>query len=143
VTGKLLLRLRDASRSGVYRAAHADDIVEAARGSGLRVTRVGLQRVAGKAALLERVAQALEFPSWFGGNWDALEDCLTDLAWTNAEGHVLLIERAAAVPADDLGVFADVLAAAAAHWAERGRPFFAVFIGSAAALPPLYREPKP
>jgi len=142
VTAKLLLRLRDAARSGVYRAARADDIVEAARGSGLRVTRITLEGAHAKAALLERVAGALEFPQWFGGNWDALEDCLTDLSWTKAEGHVLLIENAAVLPADDQGVFADVLAAAAAYWAERGRPFFAVFIGGAPALAPLYKEAK-
>jgi hypothetical protein len=92
--------------------------------------------------MLSKLAEALEFPAWFGGNWDALEDCLTDLSWLNAAGHVLLIEGAAGAPADDLGVLEDVLAAAAAHWAERGRPFFAVFVGGRTALALLHRERK-
>jgi hypothetical protein len=37
-----------------------------------------------KAGLLARTADALEFPAWFGHNWDALADCLTDLAWRPA-----------------------------------------------------------
>jgi hypothetical protein len=86
---KLLQRLSDASKSGVYRAPHAQAILEATQGSTLQVSRIGLGGAAGKAALLERIAGALRFPRWFGGNWDALEDCLMDLSWSNAAGHVL------------------------------------------------------
>jgi hypothetical protein len=141
--GKLLMRLRDASRSGVYRAARADDILDAVQGSALRVARIGLEGAADKAALMERVARALEFPQWFGGNWDALEDCLADLSWTKAEGHVLLVEGTARLPRDDLGILIDVLRSAAAWWAERGRPFFAVFVGGEPQLPALYRDKSP
>ncbi|MGA4945160.1 barstar family protein [Streptomyces cinereoruber] len=38
-----------------------------------------LTGVADKAALMERCAEALGLPDWFGRNWDALADCLTDL----------------------------------------------------------------
>jgi Barstar (barnase inhibitor) len=139
---KLLQRLSDASWSGVYRASRADEILDAARGSGIRVSRVGLAGAAGKAALLERVARALDFPRWFGGNWDALEDCLGDLSWSSADGHVLLIEGAAELPADERGILVDILASVAAAWAERGRPFFAVFLDGSPALPELYKSRK-
>jgi len=143
---KLLQRLSDASRSGVYRASGSDEILDATRGSGLEIARISLAGAAGKEALMERVARELEFPRWFGGNWDALEDCLTDLSWSKASGHVLLIEGADGLAADDAGVFADILGSAAAWWAERGRPFFAVFVGGAGALatrlPDLYRSRK-
>jgi RNAse (barnase) inhibitor barstar len=33
----------------------------------------------GKAGLLAQVAQALAFPEWFGQNFDALADCLSDV----------------------------------------------------------------
>jgi hypothetical protein len=32
-----------------------------------------------KGELLTTLATALQFPSWFGHNWDALADCLGDL----------------------------------------------------------------
>src|SRR5689334_9842901 len=137
---KLLQRLSDASKSGVYRAPQAEAILEATQGSTLRVARIGLAGAAGKAALLKRVAAAMEFPSWFGGNWDALEDCLGDLSWTKAGGHVLLIEGAAGLATDEFGIFADILASAAAAWTERKRPFFAVFVDGPPNLPELYKS---
>ncbi|MFB7591782.1 barstar family protein [Streptomyces sp. NPDC056169] len=38
-----------------------------------------LAGVTDKAALMDRCAVVLELPAWFGRNWDALADCLTDL----------------------------------------------------------------
>jgi hypothetical protein len=128
--GKLALRLRDASRSGVYRVARSAEVVEAAREAGLRLETVPFSA---KPALLTSIAAALAFPDWFGENWDALEDCLTDLSWSEASGHVLLFEGAG--PGDDFGVLVDVLQTAAQYWAGRGKPFFAVFVDAKAALP--------
>ena len=139
---KLLQRLSDASRSGVYRASRTDEILDATRGSALQVSRIGLAGAAGKEALMERIARALDFPRWFGGNWDALEDCLTDLSWSGAAGHVLLIEGAADLPVDERGILVDILASAAASWAERKRPFFAVFLDGSPTLPELYKSHK-
>ena len=133
-------RLSDASKSGVYRASQAGEILDAAQGSALRVARIDLAGAADKEALLERIARALEFPRWFGSNWDALEDCLTDLSWSKAGGHVLLFEAAADLPADERGILVDILATAAAWWAERKRPFFAVLLDGSAALPELYKS---
>jgi len=136
---KLLQRLSDASKSGVYRTARVDEVLDASQGSRLQVARIGLAGAAGKDALLERMARSLAFPQWFGGNWDALEDCLSDLSWSKADGHVLLIEDAAALPADERGILTDILSSVAAYWAERKRPFFAVFVGGAPPLPELFK----
>jgi len=137
---KLLQRLSDASKSGVYRATRADEILDATQGSALRSVRIGLAGAAGKGAVIERIAGALEFPQWFGGNWDALEDCLADLSWSSATGHVLLIEGAGELASDERGILIDILASAAASWAERKRPFFAVFLDGSPTLPELYKS---
>ena len=138
---KLLQRLSDASKSGVYRTARSDDILQATQASGLHVARIELAG-AGRDALLARIAKALSFPQWFGANWDALEDCLADLSWSRAAGHVLLFEGKAELSADELGILADILASVAAARAERQRPFFAVFVGGSPALPELYKTGK-
>ena len=41
-----------------------------------------------RAALHGALAGALDFPDWYGGNLDALFDCLTDLR-EDAELHIL------------------------------------------------------
>jgi RNAse (barnase) inhibitor barstar len=135
--GKLIERLLDASRSGVYRSPRAEPIMDAVRGSALSLVMI---RAQGKEALLTQIAAGLDFPDWFGHNWDALEDCLTDLSWRNAAGHVLVFEEPQ--PGDDRGVLIDVLQSVAEYWARRGKPFFAVFIDAsrALALPDLYVE---
>jgi hypothetical protein len=139
--GKLTQRLNDARRSGVYRAPGTTEIEDAARGTRLDLVRVDLRGAEDKDALLERLAGALGFPDWFGGNWDALEDCLQDLSWRAGDGHVLVFDGQGEVGPDELGVLIDVLGASAAFWAERGRPFFAVFVDPerVLALPELFR----
>ncbi len=137
---KLLQRLSDASRSGVYRVARAEAVIDVLRGSGLHLARLVLEGGEGKEAILRKLARELAFPAWFGGNWDALEDCLADLSWSSAVGHVLIVEGAMAAAADDVGVLQDILSSAAAFWSERRRPFFALFVDGGAALPELHRE---
>jgi hypothetical protein len=140
--GKLAQRLCDPARSGVYRTRQSAQVENAVRSTRLDLARADLAGADDKEALLERLAQALGFPAWFGGNWDALEDCLGDLGWRAGDGHVFLFTGYEDLPADDLGVLLDVLASSAAYWAERGRPFFAVFVDAthALALPELFRS---
>ena len=137
MSGKLIQRLQDPSRSGVYRVSRVDEVEDAVRGSNLSLVRVAF---AHKAALLNNLASALGFPDWFGHNWDALEDCLTDLSWRDAPGYVLLIESPR--PGDDLGALVDILRSSAEFWAGRGKPFFALFVDPERALPlpELFRQ---
>jgi RNAse (barnase) inhibitor barstar len=126
----------------VYRAPREDVILEVVRGSGLDVLELSFEGLAGKDQFLQHLAKALGFPRWFGGNWDALEDCLSDLSWRDAQGWVLIFRNFDGLPRDDLGVLIDVLASCAEYWAGRGKLFFAVFVDPqrALALPDLYRE---
>lgn len=134
-------RLTDATRSGVYRVPGTTETEDAARGTRLDVARIDLRGVEDKEALLEKLALDLGFPAWFGGNWDALEDCLADLSWRVGDGHVLVLQGSGDLPLDDLGVLIDVLASSAEYWAGRGRLFFALFVDPqrALALPELFR----
>ena len=132
--GKLLQRLQDASRSGVYRVRTDAEVLDALRGNGLR--KISLQGITTKSGLLDRIARTLEFPEWFGGNWDALEDCLSEV-----RGYLLVYDYQG-IPADDLGVLLDVLASSAEFHAEQGEPFFAIFIDPDGSLgiDDLFRE---
>ena len=116
--------------------------MQATLGSELQLIQIGLKGVADRDALMKRMAQTLAFPPWFGGNWDALEDCLCDLSWSGAAGRVLLFEGAADLPPDERGILVDILASSAASWAERKRPFFAVFLDGPTTLPELYKSKR-
>ena len=116
--------LADPARSGVYRAQKEEAIVEALRGGSVDCVKLALP--AGKEAMLERIARALAFPQWFGGNWDALEDCLGDLSWREGEGLALLFTEF--TPDDELGILIDVLRSSAEAWAQRGVRFHCVFV---------------
>jgi hypothetical protein len=129
-----LQRLCDAKRSGVYRASAAEAIRQATQGSALDVVSIDAAQKP-----LEKIAAALAFPKWFGGNWDALEDSLGDLSWRKGEGYVLVFSG---YPAEDRERLIDVLRSSAEYWAGRRKPFFAVFVDPARELPlpDLYRE---
>jgi RNAse (barnase) inhibitor barstar len=48
-----------------------------------------------RAGLFAQFAAALEFPDWFGHNWDALVDCLRDLSWLPGVGIAVLWRQCA------------------------------------------------
>ncbi len=118
----------DAEHSGLYRAPDARALAAAA---GVDIVQISLADVGDKGALLERFATALDFPEWFGANWDALEDCLEDLSW-RADGTRLLViegfEPLAAGARDDFAVLLDLLRDVAEYWSGRGRGFFVLFV---------------
>ena len=134
--GKLLQRLQDPARSGVYRVSRDAEVLDAARSGGLSVRKLSLRGARTKDELLERIASELQFPDWFGNNWDALED-----SFTEARGYFQFCDYES-IGADDLGVLVDVLASSAEYWAERGEPFFAIFVDPAGKLElkDLFRE---
>ena len=59
---KLLQRLKDASRSGVYRTSDSGPLVAVARENGVSLVRIPLHGAAGKQEILESISKALGFP---------------------------------------------------------------------------------
>jgi len=104
----------------------------------VRVIRGRRCRRAGE--LFAEIAEALEFPDYFGHNWDALEECLTDLEWLPGKGYVLLLTAAEQILTDDeeeFATFLEVLSDAGEAWAsgqgaegKRAKPFHTVLIVS-------------
>jgi len=106
-----------------------------ASSKGYGVYRIDLAGVDDKGALMDRLQVALQFPEWFGRNWDALEDCLTDMSWRDDVGFVLLFDGGADLRRHRKALFdtlVDVLKSAADYWRGVERPFWAFFF----AVPP-------
>lgn len=121
--------LRNFQRNGVYRAPvrGLDALLEAAGQAGLAGFRIDLAGVTDRPELLKRFAAPLNFPDWYGQNWDALADCLADLSWIEAEGYLFLLENAddlrSAHP-DEFITMLQVFAAVTESWREAGIPFW-------------------
>ncbi|MDR7100184.1 hypothetical protein J2X04_002565 [Lysobacter niabensis] len=123
--------LADPSQGGAYfvDARESDALAEAAQALDFAVVRIELAGCGSKHRALERFAQALRFPAWFGGNFDALADSLGDLSWLRARGYVLLLEHTDMWrQADDenFATLLDILNEAAVVWGEQGVPFWAL-----------------
>ena len=142
------LGMADATRAGVFFVTQEDleGLAVAARDAGLTVRRVDLAGCNGKATLLLRVATAMDFPTSFGRNWDALSDSLRDLSWIPGQGYALLFEGAGDMRAADEGDFdtlLDILDDAVQDWAERELPFWAFLALPEAAFEELEEAVDP
>ena len=93
----------DANRSGVFRApASLNSVRELAKKAVLAWLELSLDAVSNKLQFLDACARQLKLPVHFGGNWDALADCLRDLPPAQSAGFVLQVSGAA--PGQDLNL---------------------------------------
>lgn len=127
-----------AEQNGLY-AVPVDvaPLRRAARDAGLAWHVVDLQSARGKRALFTAFAREFAFPATFGGNWDALADCLQDLSWRTEPGRIVLMRGAgifAAASPDDYATLCEILEAAAQHWRGR-KKLFAVLTDDAGQRP--------
>lgn len=74
-----------------------------------------------KAQLFKQFAKQFQFPSYFGKNWDAFNDCMTDLEWLDASGYALYISHFELLLADfetDLTIFIELLEDMIIEWTK-------------------------
>ncbi len=124
-----------AERAGIYHMPFAADLAleEAAESLDYPMYRINLSKVTDKDGFLAAVGTSLGFPDWYGHNWDALADCLTDLSWMAADGYVIVLDHADAFASANPTDFATALSIfqdAADTWREDGIPFWTL-VGTA------------
>lgn len=103
---------------------------------GWRVYRLDGRTIGGKADLLSRSAEALRFPSYFGYNWDAFEECLNDMSWAPEQPALLLFDyagRFAAAEPEQFAVALEILAAATANRGAGPAPLVVLVRGAGRA----------
>lgn len=127
-------QLTDAGNSGVYQLMREPyELQREAKAAGLAVFCTDIGHIHDKQGFIAALGATLRFPEWAGKNWDALNDCLTDLEWLEATGYVLILEKARHFAAAHKHEFDDavaVLQSAADYWKEQGRPFWVLVHGA-------------
>jgi RNAse (barnase) inhibitor barstar len=132
-SSRLSKLLSEPGRAGVYLlpVEGTDALSHVATELDFVFAHADLDGCADKAEFLRRVATALNFPTWFGHNWDALSDCLTDLNWLKADGYVVVldhIDRFRLAAEDEFVTALDIFEEAARSWADEGVPMW-IFVG--------------
>lgn len=133
--------LADYTASGAYFVDESGraSIIEAAQRLELDLVVIDLQDCRDKEQALGRIAESLDFPHWFGNNWDALSDALGDLSWRPAPGYVLLVDHARDWQENDqvgFEVLLEIGNEVAAQWAEHGVPFWLLIPAASGQLAP-------
>jgi RNAse (barnase) inhibitor barstar len=122
---------------GMYKLQSAPvvkDIEKQVKAAKFAFFHIGGQKIERREQFLNHVATAMHFPDYFGNNWDALEDCLTDLSWLDAEGFVILYDHIDAFATHSPGHFdtaREIFASAVDAWREQGKPMFVLLHGMA------------
>lgn len=105
---------------------------EIAAEANLRLIELEGPAIEDKQRLLAALAEGFEFPDYFGGNWDALEECLRELdSWLDASGYAVVIEKGESFWSRDAelaGMLVRTWIGAAERWVEQGVPFHLVFV---------------
>jgi hypothetical protein len=118
--------------SGIFQASERlinSKAAEAARDNELGYTRIALKKITSKKTLLKRLATRLDFPDYFGGNWDALAEVMQDPRWNSARGRVILLtgfadfSRQLPVEAE---ILMRILENSCRHWAGKSVSLFII-----------------
>ena len=96
-----------------------------------------------RESLLAALGATLAFPDYYGQNWDAAWDCLTELDWPAGQLLVIHLPIAADCPlvAADLHIFLELLGDACQHWAERDHALCLLIEAERSDLPALQALP--
>ncbi|MDB9513546.1 barstar family protein [Kamptonema animale CS-326] len=110
---------------GVTGEIKIDELSSLCQQHGLQFFHIEGKDIASKTDLLKASAKAMSFPAYFGSNWDAFEDCITDLDWVAAKGYILLYsqpENFARNNPSDWATAIDIFRSAVEYWQATSTP---------------------
>lgn len=101
------------------------------KGSGIQVFDVDGAPITTEEQLFSALAKEMKFPSYFGRNWDAVDECLRDMTWLPGAGYVLFIRGAEQFWKQSTrlaGALVESWLFAAEDWSQEKMPFHLVFV---------------
>ena len=128
--------LLEENRGGVwFLPSHLEPkaVAKAAKAADFAYFHIEGRKIARKEQLMNAVATALDFPEHFGDNWDALEECLTDLEWVDGEGYVIYydhIDPLLEAHPDQFETLVEILRDAVKSWQDDGEAMVVLLSGT-------------
>lgn len=110
---------------GVDRQQYLKKMIDELSQQGNQVFYLDGKEISTKEAFLSKAAQAMKFPEYFGYNWDAFDECITDLEWCPAQKYALVYDQPDIfAKADPIGwkIARDILEAAVEYWQQTDTP---------------------
>lgn len=135
--------LTDPAAAGIYRVPARLSVAAVTRRVASAEARLALlagNGITDKATFLRAAADALAFPPYFGRNWDAFADCLTDLSWLPMQGYAILYNNPVPLirqSPQDWATAMDIFGAAAERWRVAGVPFVILLRRTAGLTPTI------
>lgn len=77
-----------------------------------------LSSVGSEEELFKQLSEKLKFPSYFGFNWNAVYDCLTDLDWIEQKRIVIVHDDVPSLSDKEFSTYLRVLDDAVDDWKE-------------------------
>jgi len=128
--------LVEANRGGVWflpTRVETKPLQAVAKRAGFAFFHIDGKNITRKEQLMNHVATALHFPKHFGNNWDALEECLTDLEWVDADGYVIYydhIDGLLEAHPDQFETLIEILRDSVAQWKGDGEAMIVLLSGT-------------
>jgi RNAse (barnase) inhibitor barstar len=133
--------LAQSGQAGIYRLPQRGQAAldNAAKALGFARFNVDLEESGQMGAILTALGRDLDFPDWYGANFDALNDCLTDFSWREAPGYVITLTGADALHAipDSFNALNEVFSSAIEQWQAQHIPLWVLYQLSADGLATL------
>ena len=131
--------LDDHTRPGVYllkAMPTVKDLEKQATAKSFMFFHLEGKKIEKKEQFLNHAALVMHFPDHFGNNWDAFEDCLTDLSWFEDEkaenGYVILFDHFDPFSEhheSQLETVVEIFQSASEYWHDQGKAMFVFLHG--------------
>jgi hypothetical protein len=131
---KTLRELLQEKVSGVFQLtgeAGLEKINEVASGFDCSVFHVFSKTIGNKRDFLAVTATSLNFPEYFGHNWDAFEECISDPDLTPNQTLIVILDDLTAFVKNEPDQFRtalDILRDAARAWSDAGKSLLVLVI---------------
>ena len=128
--------LLEENRGGVYflpNRVEPRSVQAVAKRAGYAFFHIEGKNITRKEQLLNHVATVLQFPNHFGQNWDALEECLTDLEWVDGDGYVIYydhIDGLLGTHPDQFETLVEILRDSVKSWKDDGEAMVVLLSGT-------------